>query len=1267
MDFYVRDDTRMNPNALQNVTVKGQTTSSVTLTITSPSSGSVDYYNVTFTNADGQSKTQSTPNNDTSYTVDNLTAGHRYTFSVVSVYQDLTSTPSTDVSTSTVPNIPSALAVTYRTTTSVTLTVTPGNGGHDGYRVTYVGDGINRNRTFPNKKINRPTLVIGNLTSGTTFTFNVFTRANGLESESYYGTQASTNPNALQNVTVKGQTTSSVTLTITSPSSGSVDYYNVTFTNADGQSKTQSTTNNDTSYTVDNLTAGHRYTFSVVSVYQNLTSTPSRDVSTSTVPNRPTALAVTNRTPTSVTLTVTPGYGGRDGYRVSYNGGDNHGNRTFTNITNDTPTLVISSLTSGTTFTFNVFTRANGLECEDFYGIQASTNPNALENVTVNNQTTSSVTLTITSPSSGSVDYYNVTFTDADGQSETRSTPNNDTSYTVDNLTAGHGYTFSVVSVYQGLTSTPYLGVSTSTVPNPPGNVTVNNQTMSSVTLAITAPSSGSVDYYNVTFTGADGQSKTRSTLNNDTSYTVDNLTAGHGYTFSVVSVYQGLTSTPSTDVSTSTVPAVPEMSGYSTTNNTITVTLTSNGSVDGYIASEYCVSSDDIRPSVSTTTTAVTITGLNPGSTCDLTVVAVFTGLNSSVAYFSGLSVNESNPGPVGNLSAQTLSSTAISVTWNKPSQSNGNITQYSVYVTDHEGRCVHLLQLCTTQCTATQPPRTCDITRSNTFTDDQTDFNETIDGLLAYIRYTFTVYAYTLAGQGAESSTASNTSQSEPHYITDLVKENTTSSTITISFHEPEPSTGPITRYQVRYVYKERVCKDGLSNGDDITQNTSCIPSSGRTVCSIHHLYPYWNYSISVRAYTIIGPGNWSDPLLQRPDEDKPTVIDVDSLHPTLVTAGSVTLEWSAPCPPNGVIGNYLIHWNTSSTINTSDSSMSYTIPGLQPYRNYTYQVAAVTGAGVGSYTSVKTVTTLTDVPHKPSEVNASTVNSTRISVTWNKPDLKTGPTSYTATAIDENTQKSTSSCTTTGFESTTCMIGNLDEYWNYTIVVIATTVNGSVNSSNNKTVTTAQADTVLWWGKFWFLILRYTSTPTVPGNVTDLHVSVESDVTKARTVNVTCNPPVVRDLNGKITGYTLEWGYNKASQVFASTSVGNGLESSKHHDIPSGAPLIKPNSQASIKLGSSSAVSDPEKQFRVDFDVNLVCNKENGIITDHYVFVSEADESNTGEAGKPFQGTKVSFTNKRLNIYRTWSAVKDADSITPYIASRSWHPCPNGKYTF
>ncbi|XP_069129943.1 tyrosine-protein phosphatase Lar-like [Argopecten irradians] len=248
---------------------------------------------------------------------------------------------------------------------------------------------------------------------------------------------------------------------------------------------------------------------------------------------------------------------------------------------------------------------------------------------------------------------------------------------------------------------------------------------------------------------------------------------------------------------------------------------------------------------------------------------------------------------------------------------------------------------------------------------------------------------------------------------------------------------------------------------------------------------------------------------------------------------------------------------------------------------------------------------------MPHPPSGVSVPVKNSTWITVQWIKPDVKTEPTFYTATAIDYITKTNTSSCTTNGFESTTCTIENLDEYWPYTIVVIATTVSGSTYSTDNKTVRTQE---------------------DAPGQVTGFRVNVESDVTKPRTVNVTCNPPTERDLNGIITNYTLVWGYPGGTQnqrisrtcswlqiavepqkkytftVWASTKPGKGKTTLTSEDIQAGAPLVVAESQQMILLGSASSVSDTEKQFRVDFDVSLVCDTRNGEITNRYVFVSE-----------------------------------------------------------
>ncbi|XP_021372257.1 tyrosine-protein phosphatase 10D-like isoform X2 [Mizuhopecten yessoensis] len=1271
--------TKPVPNPPGTVAVIAKTTTNVTLNITSPSTGRVDCYNVTFTDENGKMETRRTPTNDTLYIVDRLTPGYNYTFTVESVYNGLASTSSQGVPTSTVPSSPCDVTVTDRTTTSVTLTVAPGPGGYDGYRVQTVGGGINRSDTFPHHTSTGPLLVSG-LTPGTTFTFTVFTQANGWESEHFYRTQDSTSdkvkrstvnqaanettegPSAPDNVEISSQTNVCVTLTVTLNGSG-YDGFLAQYNNLN-QSFQNITADDDTSVShnlpVNELTPGTTYTFEVYTLYNGSKSTNNTGDIGSTVPNPPGHVSVNTQTTTTVTLDITsPSTGGVDYYNVTFTDKDSN-NNTRSTPTNDT-SYTVEGLTPGYSYVFKVVSVYQDLTSIPYQGVPASTVPNPPGHVSVNNQTTTTVTLDITSPSTGGVDYYNVTFTDKDSNNNTRSTPTNDTSNTVEGLTPGYSYIFKVVSVYQGLTSKPHQGVPASTVPNPPGHVSVNNQTTTTVTLDITSPSTGGVDYYNVTFTDKDSNNNTRSTPTNDTSYTVEGLTPGYSYIFKVVSVYQDLTSKPHQGVPASTVPDVPKKYGCSTTNDSITVTLNSPtpGKVDNYIASEDCSSSGDIiSPGVTVSGQNVTIGGLSPGITCNLTVIAVFGGHNSSAAVFSGLGIDEGPPGQVGDLAAQTLSATAISLTWKKPTEPNGDIIQYSVYVTDPVETCAQLLL--TVDSTASQDNETCNATRKDTFIKVQSDFNVTINDLLAYTRYTFSVYAYTEAGKGLESSQVSNTSESKPYKITNLTQTRITSSTITISFKEPEPSTGPITTYEVQYVYTER-CNNGSSTGKDITHNTTCTPSSGRTVCSIENLYPYWDYSISVRAYTSIGSGNWSDPLPQRTEQDKPS--SIGSIMHTGITANSVTLKWSAPCPPNGVISNYVILWNMSSHINTTDNSSSYLVSGLLPYRTYTYQIAAKTGAGKGHYSTEQNFTTLTDVPHQPGEVTVNEKKATSMSVTWGEPDLKTGPTYYVATALDNRSQANTSSCYTNGFDKTTCRIQKLDEFWNYIIVVTATTVNGSIKS-NTTIIRTAEA---------------------APGPVTDVKVTVQGDVTKARTVQITCGLPKEMDLNGVITNYTLDWGYslplnrstskhcswdfsvkpqqNYTFNVSASTSVGKGLSLQCKQTIPPGAPLIAKNSEMMIKVESSSAVIDPEKQFRIDFDTTLVCNFGNGNIENHYVFVSESTQTSTNNVAEPFQGSFAAFKKDRLNKYQTWSAIEDADKISPYVASKSWNPCTIG----
>ena len=61
------------------------------------------------------------------------------------------------------------------------------------------------------------------------------------------------------------------------------------------------------------------------------------------------------------------------------------------------------------------------------------------------------------------------------------------------------------------------------------------------------------------------------------------------------------------------------------------------------------------------------------------------------------------------------------------------------------------------------------------------------------------------------------------------------------------------------------------------------------------------------------------------------------------------SITFQWEPPSPPHGVIIGYEVqYWNTSddmSSVMTNTTDVGYfTVPGLQPNDNVTFQVSIV-----------------------------------------------------------------------------------------------------------------------------------------------------------------------------------------------------------------------------------------------------------------------------------------------------------------------------------
>ena len=70
-------------------------------------------------------------------------------------------------------------------------------------------------------------------------------------------------------------------------------------------------------------------------------------------------------------------------------------------------------------------------------------------------------------------------------------------------------------------------------------------------------------------------------------------------------------------------------------------------------------------------------------------------------------------------------------------------------------------------------------------------------------------------------------------------------------------------------------------------------------------------------------------------------------------------VTVSWTRPSLPNGVITGYKVKVNSGTEVPVSNTSLSYTATGLTPYTVYVVAVKACTQPGCGA---VKTITVTT-----------------------------------------------------------------------------------------------------------------------------------------------------------------------------------------------------------------------------------------------------------------------------------------------------------------
>uniref|UniRef100_A0A1X7TC16 Uncharacterized protein n=1 Tax=Amphimedon queenslandica TaxID=400682 RepID=A0A1X7TC16_AMPQE len=239
----------------------------------------------------------------------------------------------------------------------------------------------------------------------------------------------------------------------------------------------------------------------------------------------------------------------------------------------------------------------------------------------------------------------------------------------------------------------------------------------------------------------------------------------------------------------------------------------------------------------------------------------------------------------------------------------------------------------------------------------------------------------------------TSVDSPESIPGVISDLMHARTPTR-ITISWNPPTIPNGIITVYEIRY-------RESTSTGPYTITNTT------NTQYSIAGLIPNTSYTIGVRAYTSIGPGEWTDreyttieiPVIQtffitklnstavraewgfvyrashftvyyestssssrkkRQVETGMRVFPVPGVISDLMHARTptrITISWNPPTIPNGIITVYEIRYRESTSTGpyniTNTTNTYYSIVGLIPNTSYTIGVRAYTSIGPGEWT--------------------------------------------------------------------------------------------------------------------------------------------------------------------------------------------------------------------------------------------------------------------------------------------------------------------------
>jgi hypothetical protein len=639
------------PSAPTNLSTSNATSNSLVLTFVPPSGPVTDY--VLYLNGSATNTVIAT----SPFTITSLVQNKNYTFSLVARNSAGSSPQSNTCSADTKADPPTNIVATNINENAVTLNATVPSGTIYRYNLYMNNNVYGQIWQFP--------YTITGLSQNTKYSFTVASLNYAGASEMSLPVTFTTLkhiPSAATNLTASNVKSTSLTISY-NPSPDPADKYSLYAGNALLVSNSS-----PTAFNLSGLTPNTNYSFTIVSSNAGADSMASNALSVTTLPALPdnvTNISGSNITATSINISFSVPPGAVTGYYVY------SGNSLFQTITNTNLPITVNGLTPNTNYYLAVVpynasgTSSNGSSLTSLATLQKPDPIQGINTVNANGvtyltfmtlpvvpsvptiskvvTTSTTISLTVTSMSIASLTPVNIFYIYNGSQILKQVNQLQNTAlgvYTanvvIDTLTPNTTYNLSAVasnlggqsgksSVTQAITLPP--------MPAPPSGVQLLNVTQNSISVSFTASPAGEL----VTgYTSSIG-----SGIGTVSNYTIQNLTPGTAYQFTMFAINATGTSQPSSQMSATTLPTVPSVPMNLKCNgsgpNSIIIGFTApSGPVNSYTVTSlnnvygpFLASNLNVANGV----TQIMVQNLTPATQYSFTIFATNAGGNSNTS----------------------------------------------------------------------------------------------------------------------------------------------------------------------------------------------------------------------------------------------------------------------------------------------------------------------------------------------------------------------------------------------------------------------------------------------------------------------------------------------------------------------------------------------------------------------------------------------------------------------------------------------------------